>query len=221
MNATGRRWVVVTADIIGSRHIEPRQALRATVVEALDEFNRTWAGDVAVPFSLSAGDELQGVVRPGPFAFAMVRRLRWAMRRLPLKPAARLRVGVGWGAIDTPLSESRSWEMDGPAFHLARAALEKARAAGGETTRFACSDPLHTRWVDVALALVDALMGRWTTAQWQAVHAYERLGTYAAAAKELGIALQNVQKRCATARWPVVCEAERWLGESLGSPSQE
>ena len=197
-----------------------RRALREHLLQALAQLNDTWAADVAVPFSLSAGDEVQGVVPAGPSAFAMVRRLRWALRRLPLRPAVRLRVGVGWGAVDTPALGLRSWEMDGPAFHHARAALEAARAAGGEATRFACGDPGYEGWVNVTLSLVDALMGRWTLRQWQAVDAYERLGSYAAAAAELGVALQNVQKRCAAARWPVIREAERWLGQSLDSPSR-
>jgi len=213
------RWVVLTADIIGSRRVAPRESLRDNLVQALVHINNTWAHDIVVPFSLLAGDEIQGVVRPGPFAFCMPRRLRWAMRRLAVKPPILLRVGVGWGFIETPLSASRSWEMDGPAFHYARAALRAAKAARSEATRFACGDPLHERWANIVLALTDALMGQWTRAQWEAVDAYERRGTYASAAKELGIALQNVQKRCSAAHWSVVYEAERWLGESLASPS--
>ncbi|WP_324669930.1 SatD family protein [Geochorda subterranea] len=215
------RWVVVTGDVVGSRRLEPRERLRDALEEALARFNQRWAHDLAVPFSLSAGDEVQGVVRPGPGAFAAVRRLRAELRRAPLAPGVRLRVGIGWGAIDTPFSAARSWEMDGEAFHLARQALAAAEAAQGrrggavEATRFAGPDGRHTAWVNVVLTLLDAILERWTAEQWEAVAAYERLGTYAAAAGELGVAPQNVQKRCAAARWPTVRGAERFLGETL------
>lgn len=213
-------WVVVTADIIGSRRIEPHERLREAVALALDAFNRTWAAGIAVPFSVAAGDEVQGVLRPDSSVFAMVRRLRWALRSAPLRPPVRLRVGLGWGEIETPLSRASSWEMDGLAFHLARRALAGAGGAPGgkgEATRFAGPDPHHEAWVNVALSLVDAIMNRWTEDQWEAVSAYDRLGTYPAAARELGIAFQNVQKRCAAARWRVVREAEEFLGRSLSA----
>lgn len=215
------RWVVVTGDVIGSRHIQPHERMREAVSAALDSFNRTWAQDIAVPFSMAVGDELQGVVEPGPASFAMVRRLRSALRRAPLSPPVRLRVGIGWGTIDTPFSSIRSWEMDGQAFHLAGRALAQAGRAGGrgrEVTRFAGPDPQHEAWVNLVLGLLDAIMERWTPEQWEAVGAYERLGTYAAAAHELGIAFQNVQKRCAAARWPLVREAETFLGRTLAAP---
>lgn len=222
MTVAVARWVVVTADIIGSRRTQPREELREAVTAAIEGFNRAWAQEIAVPFSMAVGDEVQGVVKPGPASFAMVRRLRAALRAAPLSPPVRLRVGIGWGTIDTPLPAGRSWEMDGQAFHLARRALDEASRVGGrergshrEVTRFAGPDPQHEAWVNLALDLLDAIMGRWTPEQWEAVGAYERLGTYAAAALELGVAFQNVQKRCAAARWPLVREAEAFLGRTL------
>ncbi|WP_324715402.1 SatD family protein [Carboxydochorda subterranea] len=209
------RWIVITADVIGSRAVEPKGALMGALAESLEAFNRAWAGLIAVPFSGAAGDEVQGVLVPGVEAFAMVRRLRWAARQAAVRPALRLRVGIGWGTIDTPMQAASSWEMDGPAFHRARQALARAGEVRGETTRFSGPDPEHEAWVNVTLSLVDAIVQRWTQAQWEAVDAYERRGTYAAAASEVGVALQNVQKRCAAARWPVIREAERALGRSL------
>lgn len=206
---------MITADVIGSRAIEPRGTLRDALSSALDAFNRTWVAEIAVPFSVAAGDEVQGVVRPGPAAFAMVRRLRWATRSAPLRPSPRLRAGVGWGGVETGLDGRTSWELDGSAFHLARRALAEAAERRGEATRFAAPEPDHEAWANEMLSLLDAIVARWTPGQWQAVAAYERLGTYAAAARALGVALQNVQKRCAAARWTLVRDAEVFLGRSL------
>lgn len=210
------RWLVISADIIGSRRVTPRAVLPLAITSALQELNAAWPGAIAVPFALAAGDAVQGVLYPGPDGFAMARRLRWALRQAPLKPPLALRIGIGWGAIETPIQPGRSsWEMDGPAFHLARQALAETARLDHPVTRFRGAESEHAVWVNLVLQLVDTLMGRWTPAQWEAISAYERLGTYRAAATTLGIALQNVQKRCAAAAWPVVREAEITLGRSL------
>lgn len=74
--------------------------------------------------------------------------------------------------------------------------------------------------LNAMLLLLDTVEMGWTDAQWEAVHVYERAGTYAAAGDRLGVAAQNVHKRCQAAHWAVVREAEDALrlAASLVSP---
>ena len=64
------------------------------------------------------------------------------------------------------------------------------------------------RLLNATLLLLDTILAGWTEAQWEAVHVYESVGTYAAAGDRLGVAPQNVHKRCQAAHWAVVREAE-------------
>jgi hypothetical protein len=104
-----------------------------------------------------------------------------------------------------------SWEMNGSAFRRAREALESLGKGTAPRTAVRSGDPCFDEAVGALLALMDAIQGRWTPAQWDAIHHYERLGTYGAAGKALGIALQNVQKRCKAASWSAVSQAEQAL----------
>ncbi|NLA46743.1 MAG: SatD, partial [Firmicutes bacterium] len=104
-----------------------------------------------------------------------------------------------------------AWQMDGSAFHYSRAALEEMKSRRKAATRFAGERADIWAAVNAFYTLIDTIQDRWSAKQWQAVDAYERAGTYAAAAAELGISPQNVAKRCQAAGWKAVAEAERFL----------
>ncbi|MGE5588909.1 MAG: SatD family protein [Clostridia bacterium] len=207
---------VVTADIIRSR--ESRD-LMATLPAKLAAVMHPL---LATGFSVSRGDEIQAVCRGPLQAPELVRQLRFAC--LPL----RLRVGVGVGEIEPgpgvpgAHTTASSWDMNGSAFRRAREALESLGKGTAPCTAVRSGDSFFDETANAFWALMDAIQQRWTPAQWDAVHHYERLGTYDAAGKALGIALQNVQKRCKAASWPAVKQAEqalRLLGEQWGHAS--
>ncbi|MDK2931803.1 MAG: hypothetical protein PWR07_1934 [Bacillota bacterium] len=201
---------VITADIIRSR--EARDLLAALP----DKLAAVAHPLLATAFSVSRGDEIQAVCL-GPFqAPELVRQLRFVC--LPL----RLRVGVGIGEIEAGQGSASSWDMNGSAFTRAREALESLGKGTAPRTAVRSGDPLFDEAANALWALMDAIQQRWTPGQWAAVHHYERLGTYEAAGKALGVALQNVQKRCKAASWPAVKQAEqalRRLGEQWGRNS--
>ena len=79
-----------------------------------------------------------------------------------------------------------------------------------------CTDSLDLdEMINVMFLLMDSIIKRWTPEQWEAVDAYSRLGTYKAAAHEIGIAFQNVQKRCYAARWGEIRRAEEYICRAL------
>lgn len=194
---------VITADVIGSRQ---QGALMRQIPERLAALSHPmlWTA-----FSLSRGDEIQGVCRGVLAAPELVRRLRHCCRPLSL------RIGIGAGPEPEDKADS-SWVLSGEAFFDAREALERVKGARHARTLAALRDEGLDAVANAILALMDAIQSRWTAAQWEAVAAYESFGTYEAASKSLGIALQNVEKRCRAARWYAVRAGEaalRRLGE--------
>lgn len=189
-------FTVITADVIASR----QQPVALTDKEALlDGINHP---DLLTGFAVSRGDEVQAVVSSPVLPLDLVRRLRCHCRPLSL------RVGVGVGRITTGLAKKSSWDMNGPAFFRSRRALESLKSERRVFTRLHTGDHDFDRLANALLVLVDAVQSGWTDAQWEAVTAYEEKGTYQEAAKVLGIAYQNVEKRCRAARWWAVREAE-------------
>lgn len=191
---------VITADVIGSR----AAGMRA------DYLSSTLAGfsspALLVPFSVSRGDELQGIMAGWlPFP-QLVRKLRWHCRPLGL------RIGIGIGYFQGELGTD-PWKLNGPAFFRARQALEAIGASKEPATQVVTGQSALDALVNSAWLLLDTVVSRWTGGQWEAVMAYEEAGTMAAAADVLGVATQNVQKRCKAAHWNQVRQAEQGLGK--------
>lgn len=195
-----QRITVITADVIGSRGAGVAPNFLATNLAQISHTH------LLLAFSVSRGDELQGIMQGWLAAPELVRVLRMHCRPLEL------RIGLGLGCYEGVL-KSDSWKMNGPAFFRARQALEtiseKKEAATRISTGFTGLDSvLNSAWI-----MLDTVISGWTPGQWEAVNAYERAGTFAAAAKVLGVAPQNVQKRCKAAKWNQVRQAEKGLAQ--------
>lgn len=198
----GMNYYVITADIISSR----KQVNAAAQAEkGLAALNTRYRPELTAEFTLYRGDEIQGAFRDTVDLVRLTRHLRFHL------PGLRLRLGVGAGTINAGLDKKYAWQMDGSAFHYSRAALEQIKGSRAAATRFAGEREDQWNLFNVFYALIDAIENRWSTKQWEAVDAYERAGTYEAAAAKLGISPQSVAKRCRAASWKSVAETERFL----------
>ncbi len=201
-----RFFYVITADIIRSRQ-EREAAGKAN--KGLEIINRRYKDYLLAECTIYRGDEIQGVLRTEVNLFRFLRHFRGF-----LYPNA-LRIGVGCGTIDSGLNRKYSWQMNGSAFYKSRKAINKIASARSPATRFAGHNDELWLTFDHFYLLLDAIQNRWSEKQWHATEAYERLGTYKAAAAELGISFQNVNKRCQAADWKVVHAVELYLNSLL------
>ncbi|MEO9323702.1 SatD family protein [Nocardioides sp. C4-1] len=140
--------VVVIGDVVGSRRAVDRAVLHAVVVDALEQVNRRWDGDLRI----TVGDEYQGTL---PSLGAALTATVWL--RLSLLPDHDVRHGIGRGTR-TALDPAAGIE-DGPAWWAARAAIDEARArAGRAATRAARTSYRVADGVDEPVAAVEAAL---------------------------------------------------------------
>lgn len=189
-------YTVLTADVIDSRRQETVVAAKKARLDELTD------ATLVTPFTFSRGDEIQAVVAGALSSPALLRKLRYYC--LPLQ----LRIGIGIGRITSGLGAGNSWEMNGPAFHRARQALDELKQHRHWRTRLVSGDPGLDQMMNTLLNLYDVIQSRWTLSQWEGVMVYEATGSYQEAGQRLGVAFQNVEKRCRAARWWVIREAE-------------
>lgn len=189
-------YTVLTADVIASRTQEAVVAAKKTKLQEISDAN------LITPFTFSRGDEIQAVLYGALSSPALLRKLRYHC--LPLQ----LRIGIGIGRITSGLGATSSWEMNGPAFHRARQALDELKQNRHWRTRLVSGDPGLDHIINTMFTLYDVNQSRWTLPQWEGVMLYEEAGTYQEAASRLGVAFQNVEKRCRAARWWALRETE-------------
>ena len=143
-------YTVLTADVIASRHQETVVTAKKAQLRELTD------AALVTPFTFSRGDEIQAVLAGVLSSPALLRKLRYHC--LPLQ----LRIGIGFGRITSGLGAVSSWEMNGPAFHRARQALDELKQHRHWRTRLISGDPGLDQMVNTLLNLYDVIQSRWT-----------------------------------------------------------
>ncbi len=190
-------------DLIGSRDL-PRDRRAEVQVELeglLECFNRTHRAAISSQFVLTTGDEFQGLLRAAHVIPDIVWELHTALR------GVHVRLGVGFGELDTPL-RPQAIGMDGPVFHEARRALERAEKSGWEGGVFAGFGEDDDAIMNGMARLLESHRARMTERQ-RAVATLLRPSTpQVDVARQLGITKQAVNDHVQAMHWEAYREGE-------------
>ena len=152
-----------------------------------------WLADrpgVVRGFERTAGDEVQGVMDEASavvdLVLGLVRRGAWS-------------IGIGAGPVDEPLPASTR-AGSGPAFVLARKAVERAKSSP-QLLAVEAPDADRARSAQAALDLLASVVQRRSEPGWEAVDLISRGITQTEVAEALGITKQAVSQRLRAATW--------------------
>lgn len=195
-------------DIIGSRGLAPdaRRAVQTRIA-------RLCGGGVG--FRVSGGDEFEWALDDAPTALdeALLLRARLAV---PEGDAEAVTLRCAFGRGEVHVLDADPYGQDGPAYHRARAGMSETLRAppagrrsgrdpfepgahqGARLTSFDDGRSAPAR--DALLAHMDAIMARWTAAQWEAIAAALEGLTYEVAGERLGVSAQAVSNRVKAAQ---------------------
>lgn len=190
-------YTVIIGDIIDSKTIIDRKDSQARFKKVLSEINIKYAKDIASKFTITLGDEFQGLLKNRNNIIKIIFEIEMAM--FPIN----LRFGVGIGDISTDINFEYSSEIDGPAYHRARNMIEtlessKSQYSKREANILISSDEKNTeidKLLNSILSVSTVLKSKWTLRQTQVIHAYllNDENQYKAADK-LGIGQSSVNK---------------------------
>lgn len=177
---------VMTIDQRGSRHDVDR------VEEILQTLALAGQGGegLVLPFERTVGDEVQGVVRSAELLVELT--LRCARSR-------HWTVGLGIGSIRTPIPDSTR-KAAGSAFERAREAVNRAKI-GPDPVAVQGPDPRSSGYAEAVLMTLASLLGRRSSAGWEAVDLVAAGRSQIATAAELGISKQAVSQRLHASWW--------------------
>jgi hypothetical protein len=211
-------YIAIIGDIKASRTSGDRNALQSRLKQILSEINREYQKDIAAKFTITLGDEFQGLLLAGSNTIEIISRIErylWPIR---------LRFGIGIGRITTEIDIERAIGADGPAFYLARSAIEylkknekKNQAVESdirieaEGTNRETTDLLNT-----ILFLVTAIIAEWSDRQRE--HIWSMLThkeTQAELAQRLNVRQPAVQKTLSKGHYYAYREAMDTVGRAL------
>lgn len=197
-------YLAVIGDIRGSRDLEHRARIQERFRGVIDGLNDRFGGSVASPFTITTGDEFQGLVTSASAAVGSVVEATEQMH--PHK----LRFGVGVGPLETPLNEEQAIGMDGPCFHNARAALEQAGDDGTWVRLRGFGDAVDQRF-GALFDLVAAVREGWTSRQREFAYALREEPTQRRVAERFGVSPSTVSESLTSGHVHEVHAAEEAL----------
>jgi len=109
--------IAVIGDIIKSKSISDRQKTQQDLREVLQRINQDYESILASRFTITLGDEFQGVLKDSIGLLHILDEIAF-----PLRPI-NLRFGIGVGTLTTELDPTTSIGADGPAYWKAREAI--------------------------------------------------------------------------------------------------
>lgn len=195
MPRQGPYYLAVIADMVKSRELP--SARRASVQKHFQDLvttlNREYRDSLASKFAITLGDEFQGLLTTS----TLLPDLIWQIEE---KFSDRqVRLGIGVGALDTPLQEY-AINIDGPALHAARDAIEAAKKSnllGGVFSGMGSLDEV----LNGIARLLWFQRSNWTRAQRTIANLLRKGMMQSEVAERLGISRQVVSKQVAASGW--------------------
>ncbi len=114
-------YFAIIGDIKGSRKLKNRGDFQKKLGNILEKINQSYGEDMAADFTITLGDEFQGLMTGGDHVLDVILQIKAAV--LP----EGIRFGVGIGEMSTAIIPSMALGADGPAYYMARRAIEYAK----------------------------------------------------------------------------------------------
>src|SRR5215469_11945482 len=205
-----RERVAVIADMVQSRELtsDQRRTAQLTFAAFLKDVNAKFRRAVVARFVITIGDECQGILHD-------TRVLPDLLWRFDEFESRQLRVGIGRGALYTPVGRD-AINIDGPALHFARAAIERAKKDGLLGGVFAGFGEDHDLIFNGFARLLHHHRSTLSEQQ-RAVVAYLRSGlNQTQTAEKMEVTKQAVSLYAGRAGWETYNEGEQAFKAALG-----
>ena len=155
-------YLALIADVIDSKMVQERFDLQKQLEKTLQTMNELFGEFIASNFTLTLGDEFQGLLKVDAPVFQIIDTLR-----SELTPT-QLRFGIGLGEILTDIDPLQSIGADGPAYWNARAAINLVHQKndyGNTQIYFSCGKEKQDFFVNALIASGEAIRSGWRGSQ--------------------------------------------------------
>ena len=168
-------YIAIIGDMIDSKDIENRFEGQQQLKDCLDKLNTKYQAVLASKFSITLGDEFQGLLMAEAPLFQMIDEINQSMEGI------NLRFGIGLGKILTDINPEVSLGADGPAYWYAREAINHIHQKNdyGNTQLAVRMDEKEAEEViNSLLAASEAIKASWRDSQKVLLQTLLELGIY-------------------------------------------
>lgn len=155
-------YFALIGDLIDSKKLDNRYQVQKKLEECLKTINQKYGTFIVSQFSITLGDEFQALLSTEAPLFHLIDDII-----LALKPI-QIRFGIGLGEIVTDINPELSIGADGPAYWLARKAINNIHQNndyGNTQMAVALEDILKAEQINAILAAGEAIKADWRASQ--------------------------------------------------------
>ena len=191
-------YIALIGDIIESKKIQDRAQVQQQLLRLMKELNWQYQDYLISPFTVTTGDEFQALFSPNSYMFQIIDQLSVAFSPYEI------RFGIGVGEMVTEINKEQSIGSDGPAYWLAREAInhihDKNDYGINHISVFLANEEVS--WtVNAMLAACSFIQSKWTEVQYDvlkqllAENIYDETFSHKEMARLLGITPSAFNKR--------------------------
>jgi len=223
MTLSNKTYIAVIADIKESKKISNRNEVQKQLGQVLTEINEKYNNDIYSKFTITLGDEFQGLLCNGANTMNIISDIE--RRMFPVK----LRFGIGIGEIITDVNKEISIGADGPAYHMARKAIEhlkadekKKRTNTADTRIEIDGNEKAALLLNTILSLLTIIKENWSDRQREIIwDMLEHQDSQMSVANRLNIKQPSVQKSMSKGKYYAFKDAMDTIGKILGEIRRE
>ena len=191
-------YIALIGDIIESKKIQDRAQVQQQLLRLMKELNWQYQDYLISPFTVTTGDEFQALFSPNSYMFQIIDQLSVAFAPYEI------RFGIGVGEMITEINKEQSIGSDGPAYWLAREAINHIHDKndyGINHISVFLADEKATQTINAILAACSFIQSKWTDIQYDvlkqllAENIYDETFSHKEMAKLLGITPSAFNKR--------------------------
>jgi hypothetical protein len=153
-------YCAIIGDIIDSRNMAGRSVIQSKLSSVLTKANDRYKEHIASLFTVTLGDEFQGLLSGAAAAFDAAEYIQRKMHPV------RFRFGIGLGEIITGIDRDISIGADGPAFYRARDMIKKIKSKENSLLSYQPEILFQSQGCDDGLINAVAVMYRQLERDW-------------------------------------------------------
>ncbi|RRD32347.1 DNA-binding protein [Streptococcus minor] len=168
-------YIALIGDMIDSKDLPNRSEFQQQLKNCLAQVNITYQMNLASKFSITLGDEFQGLLLPDAPVFHIIDDINRSMEGVSL------RFGIGLGEIVTDIDPEISLGADGSSYWYAREAINyihQKNDYGNTQLAVRMEDKAIEVVVNSLLAASEAIKASWRESQLTLLNALLQLGIY-------------------------------------------
>ncbi|PMR66078.1 hypothetical protein D8824_01705 [Streptococcus intermedius] len=191
-------YIALIGDIIESKKIQDRAQVQQQLLRLMKKLNWQYQDYLISPFTVTTGDEFQALFSPNSYMFQIIDQLSVAFSPYEI------RFGIGVGEMVTEINKEQSIGSDGPAYWLAREAINHIHDKndyGINHISVFLADEEVTWTVNAMLAACSFIQSKWTEVQYDVLkqllteNIYDETFSHKEMARSLGITPSAFNKR--------------------------